>query len=89
MAENIFEKAEGQMADSIRRLSKATSSMADAIDEGVAVITKAAKRSGDVAEELMDDATQRVKRHPVETVAATFAAGVVIGGFIGWLVSRR
>jgi ElaB/YqjD/DUF883 family membrane-anchored ribosome-binding protein len=89
MAENILEKADAQVAESIRKLSRATSAMAEAIDEGVAVIERAVKRSGDVAEELVEDATQRVKRHPLETMAATFALGVVAGGLIGWMVSRR
>jgi hypothetical protein len=89
MAKNILEKADAQVAESIRNLSRATSAMADAIDEGVGVIKRAVKRSGDVAEELMDDTTQRVKRHPVETMAATFALGVVVGGLIGWMMKRR
>lgn len=89
MAENILEKADAQVSESIRKLSRATSAMAEAIDEGVAVIERAVKRSGDVAEELVEDATQRVKRHPVETMAATFALGIAVGGLIGWMVSRR
>jgi ElaB/YqjD/DUF883 family membrane-anchored ribosome-binding protein len=89
MAENILEKADEQVAESMRKLTRSASAMADAIDEGVGVIKRAVKRSGDVAEELMDDTTQRVKRHPVETMAATFALGVVVGAFIGWMVSRR
>ena len=47
------------------------------------------KRSGDAAEEVMEDATQRVKRHPVGALSATFALGVLVGGIIGWMVSRR
>jgi len=89
MAENILEKADTQVAESIRKLSRATSAMAEAIDEGVGAIKLAVKRSGDLAEELMDDTTQRVKRHPIETMAATLALGLVAGVFIGWMVSRR
>ena len=91
--ENILEKADAQVTESIRKLSRATSAMADAIDEGVGVIQRAVKRSGDAAEELMDDTTQRVKRHPIETIAATLAfgvfAGMVGGVFIGWMMKRR
>ena len=89
MNESVFEKADVQVADSIHKLTRATSAMADAIDEGVGVIKRAVRRSGDVSEELMDDATQRVKRHPAETMAATFAFGVIVGGLIGWMVSRK
>jgi ElaB/YqjD/DUF883 family membrane-anchored ribosome-binding protein len=89
MAENIVEKADAQVAECIRKLSRATSAMAEAIDEGVGAIKLAVKRSGDLAEEMMDDTTQRVKRHPVETMVATFAVGIIVGGFIGWMVSRK
>jgi ElaB/YqjD/DUF883 family membrane-anchored ribosome-binding protein len=85
----VMEKADEQVTESIRKISRAASAMAEAIDEGTDVIKHAIKRSGDVAEELLDDTTQRVKRHPVETMAATFALGVVVGGFLGWLVGRR
>ncbi len=89
MAEGILERADAQVAESIKKLSRAASSMAEAIDDGVGVIKLAVKRSGDLAEEIMDDTTQRVRRHPVETMVATFAAGLVTGVFIGWMVSRK
>lgn len=89
MAENILENADAQVAESIHQLSRATSAMAQAVDKGVAVIKRAVKRSSDAAEELVDDTTQRIKRHPVEATAATFAMGVIVGGFIGWMISRR
>jgi F0F1-type ATP synthase assembly protein I len=89
MAENIVEKADAQVAESIRKLTRATSAMAEAIDEGVGAIKLAVKRSGDLAEEMMDDTTQRVKRHPVETMVATFSVGIIVGGFIGWMVFRK
>jgi ElaB/YqjD/DUF883 family membrane-anchored ribosome-binding protein len=89
MTENILEKADAQVAETIRKLSRATSAMAEAIDEGVGAIKLAVKRSGDLAEEMMDDTTQRVKRHPVETIVTTFAVGIIVGGFIGWMVSRK
>ena len=89
MAESILEKADAQVAASIHKLSRATSAMAEAIDDGVDVIKRAVKRSSDAAEELVDDTTQRIKRHPVEATAMTFTLGVIVGGFIGWLISRR
>ena len=89
MTENIVDKAEAQVAESIRKLTRATSAMAEAIDEGVGAIKLAVKRSGDLAEEMIDDTTQRVKRHPVETVVVTFSLGVIVGGLIGWMASRK
>jgi uncharacterized protein YacL len=73
----------------MRKLTRATSAMAEAIDEGVGAIKLAVKRSGDLAEEMIDDTTQRVKRHPVETVVATFTLGLIVGGLISWMVLRK
>ncbi len=89
MAENILEKADAQVAESIHKLSRAASAMAEAIDDGVDVIKRTVKRSSDAAEELVDDTTQRIKRHPVEATVVTFALGVIVGGFISWMISRR
>jgi ElaB/YqjD/DUF883 family membrane-anchored ribosome-binding protein len=85
----VLDKADEQVAESIRKLSHAASSMAEAVDDGVGVIRLAVKRSGDLAEEIMDDTAQRVKRHPVETLAGTLTVGLLAGGFIGWLLSRK
>jgi ElaB/YqjD/DUF883 family membrane-anchored ribosome-binding protein len=36
----------------------------------------------------LTDTTQRIQRHPVLTVATTFAAGFVAGTLIGWAMKR-
>ena len=64
MAENILEKADAQVAESIHKLSRATSAMAEAIDDGVDVIKRAVKRSSDAAEELVDDYDSADKAPP-------------------------
>jgi F0F1-type ATP synthase assembly protein I len=89
MAESIFEKADAQVAESVRKLSRATSAMADAINESAGVIQRVVKQSSDVVEDLMEDTANRMKRHPAETMAVTFMLGVMVGGFIGWMISRR
>ena len=50
---------------------------------------RAAKQGGDAAEEFLNDTTQRIQRHPVLTVAATFAVGFTAGALIGWMIKRR
>jgi hypothetical protein len=89
MNEDMLEKTDEQVAESIRKLTRATSAMADAINEGVTVVKHAVKRSGDVAEELMVDTRERVKRHPAESMTAIFTLGALVGGLVGWLMSKR
>jgi ElaB/YqjD/DUF883 family membrane-anchored ribosome-binding protein len=50
---------------------------------------RAAKQGGDAAEEFLNDTTQRLQRHPMTTVATTFALGFAAGALIGWMMKRR
>jgi hypothetical protein len=38
--------------------------------------------------EPLTDKVRRVQRHPLETVAATFAAGIAVGTAIGWMLRK-
>jgi ElaB/YqjD/DUF883 family membrane-anchored ribosome-binding protein len=78
-----------QIAESARKASRATSAIADAIEDSLGVARRVAKQGGDAAEEFLDDTTKRLQRHPIETVVATFAIGITTGILIGWLVKRR
>ncbi len=46
------------------------------------------KQGGDAAEEFLNDTGQRLQRHLMLTVAATFAAGIAAGALIGWVAKR-
>ncbi len=89
MPETVMERADARVAESIHKMSHATTAFADAVDEGIDVAKHIGKRSSDAAEELMDDTTQRIKRHPVESLVTAFAAGVFVGGFIDCLIRRK
>jgi len=89
MSQTVLEKTAEHIAESAHHASRATSAVADAIEDGVGVIRRAAKQGGDAAEEFLEDTTQRIQRHPMLTVAATFAAGLTLGSMIGWLIKRR
>ncbi len=89
MTQSVLDRTGEQIADTARKASRATSAVADAFEDGVEVARRAAKRGGDAAEEFVDDTTKRLQRHPIETVAATFAIGVFAGIVIGWMTKRR
>jgi hypothetical protein len=89
MAQSVLERTTEHIAESARKASRATSAIADVIEDGVGVARRVAKQGGDAAEEFLDDTTKRLQRHPIETVVATFTAGVAAGILIGWMVKRR
>jgi len=89
MSQTVVERTAEHIGESARRASRATGAIADAIEDGVGVVTRAAKQGGDAAEEVLNDTTQRLQRHPLLTVAATFAVGVTAGTLIGWKLKRR
>src|ERR1700687_5128128 len=89
MSPTVLEKTAEQIAQSAHQASRATRAVADAIDDGVGVARRAAKQSGDAAEEFLNDTTKRLQRNPALTVATTFAVGLTAGVVIGWMLKRR
>ncbi|MGO9518996.1 MAG: hypothetical protein ACLPND_18345 [Candidatus Korobacteraceae bacterium] len=89
MAQSVLERTGEQIAETARKASLAASAVADALEDGVGAARRVAKQGGDAAEELLDDTTKRLQRHPIETVVVTFAIGVAAGIAIGWMMKRR
>ena len=89
MTESIFEQAGEQIADTAHKASRAASAVKDALEDGVVAARRAAKQGRYAAAELIDNTKRRVQRHPIETVVATFAAGIAAGAAIGWVMRRR
>ena len=78
-----------KIAEPIHKISRTTAAFADAVDEGIEVAKRTGKHCSDAAEELMDDTTQRIKRHPVESLVTMFALGFIVGGFFDWVMRRK
>jgi ElaB/YqjD/DUF883 family membrane-anchored ribosome-binding protein len=89
MSQTVLDRTAEHIAESAHQASRATSAVADAVGSGVGVVRRAAKQSGDAAEEFLNDTTQRVQRHPALTVATTFAVGFTAGALVGWMIKRR
>lgn len=89
MSQTVVERTAEHIAETAQKASRATNAIADAIEDGVGVARRMAKQGGDAAEEFLNDTTERVQRHPVLTVAATFAVGFTAGAAIGWAMKRR
>ena len=78
-----------QINESARTASRLTSAMADVVEEGLGHARHLAKQAGEAAEEILDDTTKRLERHPTETVVGSLVAGIAIGIVVGWFISRR
>ena len=89
MSQTVVERTAEHIAETAQQASRATCAVADAIEDGVGVLRHAAKQGGDAAEEFLNDSTQRLQRHPVLTIATTFAVGFTAGTLIGWMLKRR
>ena len=88
MAQTVAERTAEHIAESAHQASRATSAVAEAIEGGLGVARRAAKQSGDAAEEFLNDTTDRIQRHLALTVASTFAAAFTVGTLIGWMAKR-
>ena len=86
---HVAEKAAAQVAETLHKVPRATSAIAEVIEDGFEVAKRVGKHSGDAAEELMDDTVNRVKRHPVESLVMVFALGFIVGGLVDWLTRRK
>jgi ElaB/YqjD/DUF883 family membrane-anchored ribosome-binding protein len=89
MSHTVAERTAEHIGETARQASRATSAIADAIEDGVGVVRRAAKQGGDAAEEFVNDTTERLQRNLVLTVATTFAVGLTAGTLIGWMLKRR
>lgn len=89
MSQNVVERTAEHIAASAHQASRASSAIADAIEDGVGVVKRAVKQSGDAAEEFLNDSTERLQRHLLLTLVATFAVGVTAGTLMGWTIKRR
>jgi hypothetical protein len=88
MSQTAAERTADQIIESAHQASRATGAIADAFEDSVGAVRRAAKQSGDATEEFLNDTTQRFQRHLVLTVAAAFVVGVTSGVLIGWMMRR-
>ncbi|HWR14358.1 MAG TPA: hypothetical protein VN577_05995 [Terriglobales bacterium] len=89
MPEAVMEKVSEHLTDSAHKVSRAASRLAEAMDDGIAVAKRAAKHGGDAIEDFMEENTQRVKRHPIETVIGAATAAFLTGMLFGLLIRRK
>jgi ElaB/YqjD/DUF883 family membrane-anchored ribosome-binding protein len=89
MTQSVLEQAGAQIAETAHKASRAASAVADSLEDGVGAARRVAKQGCCAAAELLDDTKRRVQKRPIETVVATFAAGIASGAMISWMMRRK
>jgi ElaB/YqjD/DUF883 family membrane-anchored ribosome-binding protein len=89
MAQSVSEQLDVQIDEIAGKASRAASAVADTLEDGGVAARRVAKLGKDAAAELLAETKKRVQRHPIETVAVVFAAGIVAGSAIRWMMKRR
>ena len=89
MAQSVLEHLGVQIDETARKASRAASAVADALEDGGGAARRVTKQGSHAAAELLAETRKRVQRHPIETVAAAFAVGIVVGAAIRWMLKRR
>jgi len=62
--------------------------VADAVEHGMDATKRAVKQSRRAAEDLVDDAEYKVKKHPLSMVGASFVIGLGLGAVIAIGLTR-
>lgn len=75
--------------EALREISRMKSIVTDAVEDGVKSAMKTIERGRDAAEDAIDDARRTVRQRPFQAVGIVFGAGVLLGGVLAWLGSRR
>jgi hypothetical protein len=89
MAQSVLEQVGVQIDETARKASRAASVLADVLEDGGGAARRVTKQGSHKAAELLAETRKRVQRHPIEIVAAVFAAGVAAGAVIRWMLKRR
>lgn len=84
----VLEKAP-TVDEVVRGVSRIKSVVTDAMDDGIQSARRAAKQGKAFAQDTIHDARYAIKRSPLQAAGIVFAAGVVIGSALTWILSPR
>jgi len=77
------------LEDAARTASKIRSMVTDVAEDKVRSARQAIQQGRYAAEDAVQEAKLTVRRRPLETLGVVFAVGVLAGGLLGWIGSRR
>lgn len=89
MTSTVLEKTTDQLAETMEKASRVTAKMGDTLQDKFDSARRVAKKGAHVAEELLDETKQQIKRRPIGFIGATFFVGMLAGAVIGWTARRK
>jgi ElaB/YqjD/DUF883 family membrane-anchored ribosome-binding protein len=88
MKENVLKGSqfvEEQFSNLGREASRLKGVMTDAVDDSMVNARRAARRGYNSAEDLIEETSHQIKRHPLRSVLCALA----LGALLGWLLVPR
>lgn len=82
-------KVPAAVEDALYEAAKIKSMITDAVEDGVRTALKTIKQGRHLAEDVIGDARHTTRQKPFQALSIVFAAGVVAGGLLTWIGSRR
>lgn len=89
MRQDILEKTGDYIAQSADKASRGAAAVVDTVEDGIEMAKSAARQGRQAAEDALDGAARRIRRHPVQTVVGIGAVAFGAGLLIGRLLKRR
>ena len=78
-----------QIAQTAEEAARLRAAVTEAIEEGVEAARRSAKRARHIAEEVIDDAENSVRHHPITTVGVAALGAFTVGALLGFLLGRK
>jgi ElaB/YqjD/DUF883 family membrane-anchored ribosome-binding protein len=83
MTKAVVDQADDYIGETVRKASQFTSSVANAVEDGLDTAKRAASDGRNAIEEFLHNTSKRVKRRPIESVLLSLAAGIAFGLLMG------
>ena len=82
MISGVVERTGEQIADSTKKA-------AELLKEGIGTAKRVARQGSEMAEDLYESSTKRVRRHPARSILTTFVVAFCTGYVLARLITRE